>query len=423
MNTPTDNNPTLQQTKLQRLNRMKSIATGILILATVLFLVSKFLESTYPWLSYLRAFSEASMIGAMADWFAVTALFQHPLGLKIPHTNLLANKQENIGRNLGNFVTNNFLAEHTIAARLEKINVSTIIIQWLDKPENTQMITREICRFIPQVLDQLNDDEINTLIRNRANQFIQNTNFQKIASDLLQYFIDQGQHQVLLNNGIKILEKYLADPKSRKWIYDKARQNSPKLLPDFVSDYITDLFLNAVDDSLNEVHNNEDHAIRAQFNQATENLVKNLRESENYRIRIEEMKEKLIEGKTYQTYTGNLWGNIKAEILREVANENSKMRERIQAGVASVGDKLEDKIEWQTSLDNWTKKEILRLLQTNREWIAGHISNTVKNWDKREISDKLELEVGRDLQYIRLNGTLVGGFVGLFLHILWELLS
>ncbi|OWY26035.1 DUF445 domain-containing protein [Sphingobacteriales bacterium UPWRP_1] len=410
----------LKKAKQQRLFRMQVLATGLLVFMGIAFVITKSMELQHPWLRYVRIFAEAAMIGALADWFAVTALFRHPLGLPIPHTNLIVGNQDKIGQNLGHFVTNNFLAEHTMEQRINELNISTGIAEWLKKNTNTDAITAQILRLIPEALNNVNEEQANVFLQDRIAHFIQQADFNGLLSDLVKYLTAQGQHQWLMDQGVTAVRDYLQKPSVRKWMDKEIRNQLPKVLPGFVDNYIVTHIFNSIEQLLAEIERNPNHRLRLELNEALRAFAVELRHSSTYKEKIDAIKTDLLKSDLIWEQTGNLWHQIKQEILKNIENPHSLIRREIDKSLSDAGDRILKSQEARDNLDKWLRKELFFLFKANRDWISRHISQTVSNWDKREISDKLELEVGKDLQYIRINGTLVGGTVGLLLHLVLD---
>lgn len=411
-----------QQEKAKLYRYYKRVATGLLILMTLIFILAKIGESQYPVLAYIRAFSEAAMIGALADWFAVTALFRHPLGLPIPHTNLIVSNQEAIGNNLGNFVTTNFLSDETIEEKLRTLKVSAAVGKWLTETENAELIVQEVARLVPQMLAGLDDEKINELVRQKALQFGHELDFSKLVSDTLAYFTLKEQHQNFLTAAIGMGKTYLQNPVNRRWIENVIKEHSPRYVPDFVNTLIIDRIIESAQSLLQDVENDPDHKIRTEFDKLAEELIHSLRTSPAYKTRIEEIKADMLQGAAFQNAMNGIWPNIKNEILKGIEQPNSRLRQEMVALCQKAGSKILENAELQARIDQFLRVELTDLLRRNRNWISDHIGQTVKNWDKREVADKLELEVGKDLQFIRINGTLVGGIVGLLIYTIFEFL-
>lgn len=399
---------------------MQALATGLLVFMGLVFVITRIMEVQHPWLRYLRIFAEAAMIGALADWFAVTALFRHPLGLPIPHTNLIVGNQDKIGENLGHFVTNNFLAEDTMEQRIGELKISEGIAGWLKQNTNTDAITAQILRLIPDALNNVNEEQANVFLQDRIAHFIQQADFNGLLSDMVKYLTAQGQHQWVMDQGVVAVRDYLQKPSVRKWMDKEIRSQLPKVLPGFVDNYIVTHIFNSIEQLLSDIEKNPNHRLRLELDEELRNFVVQLRHSNTYKEKIASIKTDLLKSPIIWEQTGNMWLQIKQELLKSIESPNSLIRRELDKSLSDAGERILKSQEARDNLDKWLQREIFNLFKANRDWISRHISQTVSDWDKREISDKLELEVGKDLQYIRINGTLVGGTVGLLLHLILD---
>ena len=422
------NNEEQRLAKVRTLQQTKQLATGLLLAMTVVFVFAKYFEPQYPNLGIIRAFAEAAMVGALADWFAVTALFRHPLGLPIPHTNLISNNQERIGQNLGAFVTNNFLADRIIGEKLDKLKISIGVAEWLQEPENSTLLVNEVVRLAPEMLNGLDDTQINSQLKNKAQRIASELDMGSVASDALQYFVQQKHHELVLEKGLGMLQDYLQKPDNRTWIKQKFTEPNrflsvvDSLLKSIDVTPIADRILDAADNFLNEIAKDPEHRFRNEFNHLVGELIHDLKHSPEYKQKITELQKNVLQSETVSQYSDNIWTNLKSELLKNLQQENSKIKRQMHQAFINLGLKVSNNPSLQDQIDNWLKKELKELLQNNREWIAQHISAVVKGWDKNQVADILEVEVGRDLQFIRINGTIVGGAVGVLLYLLFDLL-
>lgn len=414
--------------KRRDLQRMKQFATGILLLMAIIFIIARLFEPQFHWVGAIRAFAEAAMVGALADWFAVTALFRHPLGLPIPHTNLIANKQARIGDNLGQFVTGNFLADKVIQEKIDNIQVSVGVANWLKDPENSLIVVQEVVRLVPEALNGLDDAQINEQLKNKVERLVKEVDMGDIASDALQYFVQQGHHHIMLDKGVGMLQEYLKKPDNREWIKQKFTEPNrflsvvDSLLKTIEVTPIAERIIDAADNFLGEIASDPQHRLRGEFNQMTAELIHNLRHSDEYKAKIIQLEENILKSETLAHYTDNIWTRTKNEVIKNIKSDNSKIKDQIHRAVTRLGEKVADSPELQQQIDVWLKRELLEIVQNNRDWIAQHISAVVGGWDKDQVGDIIETEIGRDLQFIRINGTLVGGTVGLLLYLIFEII-
>lgn len=414
--------------KQRQLRRMKAIATGMLVLMAIIFIIARLIEPQYHWVGFIRAFAEASMVGALADWFAVTALFRHPLGLPIPHTNLIASNQQRIGSNLGQFVTGNFLADKVIREKIDNLQVSIGVANWLKDPENSLLVVQEVVRLVPEALSGLDDTQINAQLKNKVERLVKQIDMGDIASDALQYFVQQGHHEIMLEKGVAMLQEYLQKPDNRAWIKQKFTEPNrflsvvDSLLKSIDVTTIADRIIDAADNFLSEIATDPQHRLRGEYNKMTAELMHNLRHSDEYKAKIEQLQGSILQSETLAHYTDSLWTRTKTEIVKNLQSDDSKIKHQIHQAITRLGEKVADSPDLQHQIDVWLKRELLGIVQNNRDWIAQHISTVVGGWDKNQVGDIIETEVGRDLQFIRINGTIVGGTVGLLIYFVFEYL-
>jgi uncharacterized membrane-anchored protein YjiN (DUF445 family) len=407
--------------KLAKLRRAKFFATGLLILVTVIFLSTRVISHYFPWQGwgFILAFAEASMVGALADWFAVVALFRHPMGIPIPHTNLVAKNQTNLGKNMGNFVRDNFLSENMLKDKIAYLKLSATLIQWLEKEENLGMISKQLAKLIPQIIQNLDEEQIKGFIQKNSQNLVQKIDLAKTGSDLIHYFIEKNQHQVLLGEVLKLANQYLE--KNEKLIYEKVRESSFSFIPQFVDDFIAQKIVQAVEKTIDEIEEKSDHSVRLQFDKFAETWMVKLREEETYQNKAEKIKQEIVQRLNLENQAQNLWETLKTEILRDFEKQDSQIHKYIHQSLDNLAEKLFHDQKLQDNIDNWIRDKILQIALQNQNWISEHISQTVRNWNQGDLSDKLELAIGKDLQYIRINGTLVGGTVGLILYLVFEI--
>ena len=333
----------------------KNLAMGLLVLMLVIYISMVFLQKKYPEMSfigYVKAFSEAAMVGALADWFAVTALFQKPMGLPIPHTNLIEERKADIGNNLGGFVVENFLKPKQIRSHIENIKVSKYMVEWLSK-ETT-----------PEKIENI----------------IKGMSLNVRGSQMLVEFLDKGKHQELFNQLFQKIEVYISE--NQNVVRREIDNQFPPLIPSFIREAISEKVVEGLQKFVMKITRDEAHSVRREMTAQLYDFAEKLNSSE--------------------------WENKITKLLKD--NVNKQISE------------FKTNEEFQKKLDAWFQKMAYRFALRNKTRIGDFISDTVKNWEGKELSQKLEMEVGKDLQFIRINGTLVGGMVGLVIYALTQLL-
>lgn len=400
----------------KELLKMKRLATGLLIVMALIFIVTSGFLWLHPVVGYVRAFAEAGMVGALADWFAVVALFKHPLGLPIPHTNLIRKNQASIGRGLGRFITDNFLAKQVLTEKLENWHFVEDSLFWLKKEENAQFVTKQITQFLPELIYSLDEEEMNQILKKQVHDFLDDIDLAYLGSEILNYVVAKEEHQKFLLKIIQQLSLYLKDPQNLKWIYTKVRDKSPKIIPTSIDDMYTKAFIEAIIEWIENIKKDARHPIREEFQRVSLELIFKLKNSEELKNKSELLKQDFMQNAIVQNYTSRIWTFIKDLIMKDLTSKESVLKLHIYNSIIAFADRtLADK-DNVLRIENWLKDKIISIIQLNKQWFADYISHTVANWNE-DVSEKIELQVGRDLQYIRINGTLVGGTVGLLIHI------
>jgi uncharacterized membrane-anchored protein YjiN (DUF445 family) len=410
MNLPLANEPAMRRD----LARMKQIATALLLGMVCLFAVALYLERDFAWAGFLRAFAEAAMVGALADWFAVTALFRHPMGVPIPHTAIIRRNKDRIGASLGNFVENNFLTPEVIASKLETMDIPHRVADWLAQPENAGEIAQRITAVIPEFLNALRHDDVQRFLEENIAARVRALEVAPLAGNLLSALTTNNRHQFLLDEGLKLAERILNDNKD--FIRRKIEEETPWYVPKFVDNRIYDLIITKAEQTLREVNLDNDHELRQKFNVATQDFILNLRHSDDYKQKVESLKEDLLENPVVRQYFSSLWGDVKYRIITDAERPDSNIRQQINTSLQSLSNALLNDETVRNRVNTWLQQVLLSIIINRKSEITAIISDTVKKWDADTMSDRVELYIGRDLQFIRINGTLVGGLVGLIIH-------
>ncbi|KZE78763.1 DUF445 domain-containing protein [Myroides marinus] len=407
--------------KKKQLQKHKRIATGLFLLMAIVYIIMVYAirHSPASWMGYVKAFSEAAMVGALADWFAVTALFRHPMGMPIPHTNLIVNSKNKIGDNLGDFVTDNFLTADNIRPYVEKVDLANMISTWLNKPSNQAILESEITSLTKRILTDLNDDNIIHLMTAKAKEGIAAINIQGFMSKGLMYAIEKNEHNRLLDIILPKAQMYVEE--HRQEIYDNVVEKKP-ILGLIGGKAVTNQLISGINTFLGDIERDPHHKIRKEITLRLEMLAVDIEASPIWKAKFDEIISQFITDKTIDTYMRDLWASTKESLLHQLEDKNSTLRSYISSSLSKIAIDLENNTENKAKINKWIQYTIYRVALKNTKEVGQLIRNTVESWDGQELSDKLELEVGKDLQYIRINGTLVGGLVGLLIYIITSLL-
>jgi uncharacterized membrane-anchored protein YjiN (DUF445 family) len=402
--------------KQLRLDRMKRIATGLLLLVAAIFLVARLLERRYPWLEIVRATTEAAMVGALADWFAVTALFRRPLGLPIPHTAIVPTRKDRIGASLGGFVQNNFLAREPIVARLQTLGPARRIAEWLCRPASARTIATHVARALTGAVEVMRDEDVQALIDRSLVARIRTTRIAPLVGNVLSLVTSTDRHHELLDETLRLLDRVVQQ--NDELIRERVRAESPWWIPEAVDDRIHDRIVTAIENTIHAVSVDPDHPLRHRFDVAVRNFVERLRSSPEVIARGEELKEELLAHPGVREFSAAIWSDAKAAIVRYGERAAEGDERPIERGIASFGQAMLDDPELLAKVDGWIVEATLYVVEQFRTEVARFIAETVSAWDPEDTSRKIELAVGRDLQFIRINGTIMGAIVGLLLYLI-----
>jgi uncharacterized membrane-anchored protein YjiN (DUF445 family) len=401
--------------RLAAMQRMKRLALGLLVFVTVVFLLARWQEEHHGWLGYVRAFSEAAMIGALADWFAVTALFRHPLGIPIPHTAIIPHRKDQIGESLGNFVQENFLTREVLDERLAGAHVGQRLGTWLSEPANAAKAGEGVADALRGSLEVLDDRDVSTALEGLIERKIRTTPVAPLMGRALDVAMDGGHHQRLLDAVLLGLAGFLDD--NRATFRARLEQESPWWIPEPVDDKIFDKIYTAVHRFLGDVGGDSRHEVRQAIDQRVLAFADRLRADPELMAKGEELKSELLAHSDVRAWLQSLWGEVKRTTLSATDDPESELRRRIDRSLTALGERLRDEPELQQKVDAWVQRAAGYVVDHYRGEVAEIISSTVQKWDGKATAERLELQVGRDLQFIRINGTIVGGLAGLTIYV------
>jgi uncharacterized membrane-anchored protein YjiN (DUF445 family) len=405
--------------KQARLDRMKRIATALLVFVALVYVACLILQPRYPWLAIVRSTAEAAMVGALADWFAVTALFRHPLGIPIPHTAIIPMRKDRIGRSLGGFVQNNFLSRDLIAAKLQELGVSRRMAEWLRVPENARRMTRHAASALSGAVQVLRDDDVQDVLDRSVISRVRATRVAPVVGNILSLVTASNRHQELLDEALKLLDRVVHE--HDELIRQRIREESPWWVPDRVDDKIHDKVVTAIENTLHQISTDPAHPLRLRFDAAVHEFVERLRTSPEVIAKGEELKSELLAHPSVREFSAAVWVDAKAALVRYATNTDEEGLRPIERGIVSFGQAMLDDPALLAKVDAWILDGVLHVIEQYRAEVGQFIADTVSRWDPEETSRKIELAVGRDLQFIRINGTIMGAFVGLILYLLGTL--
>ncbi len=410
-----------------QLRRMKRWALALLLLMLAGFVLSHAMGGQGGW-AWLRAFCEAATVGALADWFAVVALFRRPLGLPIPHTAIIPNSKDRIGDNLAAFVRDHFLDPDSLLERLRVFNPAGRLARWLAQPAQARALAQETRQLAVQAIDLLDETAVRGAIRQFLDDALQRWDAARTAGDVLALLTRDGRHQDLLNAALERLAGYLGqeDVKARAsaLLLRFARKEWPRIIAtvdlvasvDNMAGNLADRLARALIDELREVLGQPDHPVRRDYEAWVMAYIERLRADPEVGETVQALKARWLADPQVQHYVQQLWEDVQGLLRRDLQREDSVLARHLETALGSLAQRLRRDERLRAALNAHILGAARRLSGRLRHGVTAHISRTVKQWDERHLVQELELAVGRDLQYVRFNGTLVGGLIGLALH-------
>jgi uncharacterized membrane-anchored protein YjiN (DUF445 family) len=391
---------------------MKRIPLLLLALMAALFFLT--LQRPEGWAGWVHAFAEAGMVGAFADWFAVAALFRHPMGIPIPHTAIIPHRKNEIGENLARFVADHFLHPEVVRVKLQSTNLARKSAEWLKSPAGHERVLDLGVRASQWVLGALHEERVRQFIRKLGQRQLADVNLAPLLGKTLDWLIQDGRHQEILTQSLRFALVLLHD--NREQIRGNVQRESPWWMPGFVDDRILVQMLDRIETLLLEMSLNPDHVMRGNFNQWMLRWAAELQHDPDYLRLGQQLKQGLLENGDLQDYLYRLWMDLVTGLESDLENPESPLRRQLGDLLSGLAEELENDPEMQAWMNEWLIDSAVSIVDENRHSIASLISDTVRGWDAVETSQRIEQAIGRDLQFIRINGTLVGGLVGLVIH-------
>ncbi len=407
--------------------RMKLVAGGLLLLAALLYVLATALHNEHPAWGYLASFAEAAMVGAIADWFAVTALFRRPLGLPIPHTAIIPRNKARIGRNLAEFITTHFLATPLVLAKLRELDIATRMADWLRHPANADAVGRQLTGMARFAVGALHDERVQAFARDKLIDRLRKADVAPLLAQALDILTAQGRHQALLDEMLVRLDSIMRDEDTRALIADTITREVRTLrylgLGKSVGGWSANKLVDGLSGLLAEIAEDPEHLVRQRFDEHVGEYIDRLRHDPEYALKVERILVLLLDHPATGDYFRSLWLDLVAWLEADLASDASRIGGRIVGLTRGLGDALAS----DPAMRGWINEQLSdaapSLLERYRGQIGRYIAERVENWESAELVEQMERSVGKDLQFIRINGTLVGGLVGLALHALTQLAS
>ena len=400
--------------RLGALRRMQAIAVGLLIAMGIVFVISYILQDRIPWLGYVRAASEGGMVGAIADWFAVTALFRHPLGLKIPHTNLIAQRKDEIGEGLGTFIEENFLADDVVHNKLAEVSGARMAGTWLLDREHAARTGQVIADVGIAALTVLDDRDVQDFLESLAREHVVDPAWSPLLGRATTSFLEGNHHEALIDMAADRLEQWLIE---HPHAFDRwASSRLPSWVPSVVDRFVDQRLHTEATRFVHAVASDRQHPLRATITDFLTQLGQDLTEQPALQEQVEAFKHEIFDSPRIRSLAESTWTVARTALLEMLQDPHSDFRKRLTHACSDFGARLLDDTTLQFKVDTWVMQAVEHLVHTYRHDLARVVSDTVERWDAREAAEKIELQIGKDLQFIRINGTVIGALAGLTIY-------
>ena len=403
-----------EEAKRRQLTVSKRQASALLAAVAGVFTVATFAGGDDVWVEYVRAGAEASLIGGLADWFAVTALFRHPLGVPIPHTAIVRERKDQFGATLGAFVQESFLTPESVVERLRGAQVAARVAYWLAEPPNAARVAGHVADAAVAVADAVDDDDVHRLLEDVVRERLETVALAPLAGRALRFVTAEGRHDDVLDAAVSGLDRWLDEHRSE--LAERFGRRSPWWLPGAVEHRIFERLLDGARSVLREMADDRDHELRRQLDERLQRLATELETSDDLRRRGEQLKVELLEHPQVREWVASLWAGAKEQLRVQAGDPASPLRRRLEEAVRAAGARLQGDPVLLARAQVGVETAAGYVVRHFSGEISGLVGATIARWDGEETSRRLELLLGPDLQYIRINGTVVGGAAGLGLH-------
>ena len=399
--------------------QMRRIATGMLVVMAAVYVVARVLEHHvhhHPWIGFIRAFAEAARVGGRAAWFAVTALLRHPLGLPIPHTAIIPRNKDRIGETLASFLRSNFLTPQVVARRMGRLDVAGAAGRLLAAPSEGDIRLRKgASRLMADAIEALDDERLGGMAKTAIAQRIGQFSFAPILGQLLTAAMKEGRHQAVLDSFIRWLAHVLEE--NQATIQQMVHERAGTIMRwTGLDETLANAIIDGLDKMLQEAADDPGHRLRVKVEEGLMTLAFDLQHDPEMQARIDRIRDELIANPAMQRWLDGLWQQLRESLLKAARDPDAAMAGRLGEALRQVGVTLRDDPELRALVNRFVRRVAAGSAARYGDSIVKLVSETVRGWDARTVTDRLENAVGRDLQYIRINGTLVGGLVGVAIH-------
>lgn len=407
--------------KLSALRKMKLLATMLFVLMVLIFIISGILEKTIPLFSFVKAFSEAAMVGALADWFAVVALFKHPFGIPIPHTAIIPKSKNNIGKSLAAFIETHFLNEHAVKEKIRSSYPSKAAAEWLINIENRKKIIEYIRSFIPEIFGILKNEEIKEFLIKNLKDNLKNLKLSGLLKTILESLTKNDQHEKWIKIVLAELRKIIN--KNKDTIREKVKEQTPWWTFGMIDEKIYNKIISGISDFIEDFEHNGDNKFRKDLNHKLTKLINDLSDDKKLIAKVEDFKDDLIDNELLSDNLALFIDNLSNKLTEDINSKDSEILKLIDNAILNFAAGLKDNETLQNKIDLQIEDIAVKLISRNADKISSIITERIDKWDAKEMSQLLEVQIGRDLQFIRINGTIVGGIVGVGIYVFSKLIN
>ncbi|MCS3760911.1 DUF445 domain-containing protein [Bradyrhizobium centrosematis] len=405
------------------LRRVKALATLVLASTLGLFIVAKIFLNVHPVFGFIAAFAEAATIGGLADWYAVVALFKRPLGLPIPHTAIIQSNQARIADKLGEFIQVHFLEAGPVEAKLKEIDFGSFVADWLRDRKRSDDLARFALRLLPEAVSATESSGLMTFIIRRMSSQLQAIDLAPLAAGTLRGFVAEGRHQILFDDLLRVMHETLNQKETMGMIREKVRAELPTLLRLYRADkFLVNKIVASATAFFNEVRNDPKHPFRGEFDRMVLSFVDRLGTDQAYIDRIDGLKRDLLARPELADLARTVWSNTRSFIERSASGETQVLQHHLAGMFVAAGEALGGDAELRGEINKGLVTVLRSFVADQKSGVSIFISDQVKAWDMAQLISLIEINIGRDLQYIRFNGSLIGGLAGLALYSVESLL-
>ena len=405
------------------LRRVKLLATSVLAATFAIFIAAKMLVPVHPAFGFVAAFAEAATIGGLADWYAVVALFRRPLGLPIPHTAIIQSNQHRIADKLGEFIEVHFLEAGPVEAKLRQIDFGAFIADWLRDRKRSEDLARFALRLLPEAVAATENSGLMTFVSRRITSQLMSIDLAPLAAGTLRAFVKEGRHQGLLDDILRAVHASLTQAETMAMIREKIRDELPTLLKLYRADkFLVNKMVASATAFFDEVRNDPRHPFRDEFDRMVLSFVDKLGSDPAYASRIDGLKRDLLARPELGDLARNIWSNARSFFERSASGESQILQQHLVRMFVAAGEALAADPEMRTEINQGLVAVLRSVVAEQKSGVSTFISDQVKSWDMGQLIALIEINIGRDLQYIRFNGSLIGGLAGLALYTLEYLL-